>query len=131
MAIMRIIIFLSLRVGEEPLIIARGGFTGLFPEGSSDAIGISQDISIFLCNLHFTKDIGAFCVTGIKLDNTTNIAMFDPKEKTYNINGKDVQGHFLVDYTGAQIDQNVSSETSTNLLFFLTACVFCFKLCHD
>ncbi|KAJ1436931.1 PLC-like phosphodiesterase, TIM beta/alpha-barrel domain superfamily [Sesbania bispinosa] len=94
--------------GNEPLVIARGGFTGLFPEGSPDAIEISKDISIFLCNLQLTKDIGAFCVTGIKLDNATTIAMFDPKEKTYNINGQDVQGHFAVDYTGAQIDQNVS-----------------------
>ncbi|KAL6499666.1 hypothetical protein OROGR_027576 [Orobanche gracilis] len=97
--------------GKEPLVIACGGFTGLFPEGSPEAIGISKDISIFLCNLQWTKDSGAFCVTGIKLDNATNIAMFDPKEKTYNINGKDVQGHFAVDYTGAQIDHNVSRMT--------------------
>ncbi|XP_027338398.1 glycerophosphodiester phosphodiesterase GDPDL7-like [Abrus precatorius] len=94
--------------GNEPLVIARGGFTGLFPEGSTEAIAISKDISIFLCNVQFTKDSGAYCVTGIKLDNTTNIAMFDPKEKTYNIYGQEVRGHFAVDYTGSQIDQNVS-----------------------
>ncbi|KAJ1382400.1 PLC-like phosphodiesterase, TIM beta/alpha-barrel domain superfamily [Sesbania bispinosa] len=62
----------------------------------------------FLCNLQMTKDGGAFCVTGNTLDNATTIAMFDPKEKTYNVNGRDVQGHFSVDYTGAQMDQNVS-----------------------
>ncbi|KAE9604523.1 putative glycerophosphodiester phosphodiesterase [Lupinus albus] len=94
--------------GNEPLVIARGGFTGLFPEGSEDAIAMSKDISIFLCNLQLTIDAGAFCVTGIKLDNATTIAMFDPKEKVYNINGQNVKGHFAVDYTGAQIDQNVS-----------------------
>ncbi|XP_058725901.1 glycerophosphodiester phosphodiesterase GDPDL7-like [Vicia villosa] len=94
--------------GNEPLVIARGGFTGLFPEGSSEAIGISKEISIFLCNVQFTKDAGAFCVTGGKLDNTTTIAMFDPNEKTYNINGNDVRGHFMVDYTAAQINHNVS-----------------------
>ncbi|PNX85118.1 glycerophosphoryl diester phosphodiesterase family protein [Trifolium pratense] len=92
----------------KPVVVARGGFTGLFPEGSTEAIGISKEISIFLCNLQFTKDAGAFCVTGIKLDNATNIATFDPKLKTYKINGKDVQGHFMVDYTGAQIDHNVT-----------------------
>ncbi|CAI8612894.1 unnamed protein product [Vicia faba] len=32
---------------------------------------------------------------GVKLDNATTIATFDPNEKTYNINGKDVQGHFI------------------------------------
>ncbi|XP_045787429.1 glycerophosphodiester phosphodiesterase GDPDL7-like [Trifolium pratense] len=94
--------------GSKPVVVARGGFTGLFPEGSTEAIGISKEISIFLCNLQFTKDAGAFCVTGIKLDNATNIATFDPKLKTYKINGKDVQGHFMVDYTGAQIDHNVT-----------------------
>lgn len=117
--------FSSICIGNEPLVIARGGFTGLFPEGSPEAIGISKDISIFLCNLQWTKDSGAFCVTGIKLDNATNIAMFDPKEKTYNINGKDVQGHFAVDYTGAQIDHNVSSESRrTNLYFLECMCFF-------
>ncbi|KAL5074746.1 hypothetical protein RYX36_013730 [Vicia faba] len=69
---------------------------------------MSKEISIFLCNVQFTKDAGAFCVTGVKLDNATTIATFDPNEKTYNINGKDVQGHFMVDYTAAQIDHNVS-----------------------
>jgi hypothetical protein len=57
-------------------------------------------------------------VTGINLDNATSIATFDPKEKTYNINGKDVKGHFMVDYTGAQISNNVTSESSTNLYLF-------------
>ena len=41
--------------------------------------------------------------------------MFDPKEKTYNINGQDVKGHFAIDYTGSQIDQNVSGEYWMNL----------------
>ncbi|OIV99858.1 hypothetical protein TanjilG_26196 [Lupinus angustifolius] len=94
--------------GNEPLVIARGGFTGLFPEGSPDAIGLSKDISTFLCNLQLTKDAGAYCLTGTTLDNSTTIALFDPKENTYNINGKDVRGHFSLDYTSAQIDQNVS-----------------------
>lgn len=108
--------------GNEPLVIARGGFTGLFPEGSQLAIGLSTDISIFLCNLQMTKDNGAFCVTGNTLDNATTIALFDPKEKTYNINGRDVRGHFSVDYTGAQIDQNVSSGSYIILYFLL--CIF-------
>ncbi|CAI8587024.1 unnamed protein product [Vicia faba] len=69
---------------------------------------MSKEISIFLCNVQFTKDAGAFCVTGVKLDNAKTITTFDPNEKTYNINGKDVQGHFMVDYTAAQIDHNVS-----------------------
>ncbi|KAL2587711.1 hypothetical protein GLYMA_13G155100v4 [Glycine max] len=94
--------------GNEPLVIARGGFSGLFPEGSPDAIGLSQGISVFLCNLQVAKDGGAFCVTGTTLDNTTTISLVDPKEKTYNVDGKDVRGHFSLDYPGLLIDQNVS-----------------------
>lgn len=113
--------------GNEPLVIARGGFSGLFPEGSPDAIGLSQGISVFLCNLQLTKDGGAFCVTGTTLDNTTIISLVDPKEKTYNVDGKDVQGHFSFDYTGLLIEQNVSSEYQST--FFFNAFVLR-KPCH-
>ena len=82
----------------------------MFPEGSQEAIALSRDISTFLCNLQLTKDGGAFCVTGTTLDNSTTIALLDPKQQTYNINGRDVHGHFSMDYAGAQIAQNVSSE---------------------
>ncbi|KAK7388347.1 hypothetical protein VNO78_23162 [Psophocarpus tetragonolobus] len=105
--------------GNEPLVIARGGFSGLFPEGTPDAVALSQDISIFLCGLQLTKDGGAFCVTGTTLDNATTIEMLDPQQKTYNINGRDVQGHFAVDYEGVLIDQNVSM---TQAIFSRPAC---------
>ncbi|XP_020202161.1 glycerophosphodiester phosphodiesterase GDPDL7 [Cajanus cajan] len=94
--------------GNEPLVITRGGFSGLFPEGTPDAIALAQDLSIILCNLQLTKDGGAFCVTGNTLDNSTTIETLDPKEKSYKMNGKDVHGHFSVDFTSVQIDQNVS-----------------------
>ncbi|MCI37274.1 glycerophosphoryl diester phosphodiesterase family protein, partial [Trifolium medium] len=100
----------------------RGGFSGLFPEGSPDAIGMSQDISIFLCNLQLSKDGGAFCVTGVTIDNATTIATFDPQQKVYNIDGRDVHGHFATDYMGAQIDQNVSCESYIKLHFFHCIC---------
>lgn len=111
--------FFILHAGNAPLVIARGGFSGLFPEGTQEAIGLSQDISIFLCNLQLTRDAGAFCVTGLTLDNATTIALFDPKEKTYNIDGRDVQGHFSVDYTGAQIDQNISSKSYMSIIIII------------
>ena len=94
--------------GNEPVVVARGGFSGLYPEGTPDAISSSKDISIFFCNLQLTKDGGAFCVTGDNLDNATTVALFDPKQKTYNVNGKNVKGHFAIDYESAQIDLNVS-----------------------
>lgn len=97
--------------GNEPAVIARGGFSGLYPEGIPDAISTSKDISIFLCNLQLTNDGGAFCVTGDTLDNATAVALFDPKQKVYNINGKEVKGHFSIDYDSAQMDSNVTSES--------------------
>ncbi|GAU18344.1 hypothetical protein TSUD_202330, partial [Trifolium subterraneum] len=69
---------------------------------------MAQDIGIILCNLQLSKDGSAYCVTGVTLDNATNIATVDPNLKVYNVNGKDVQGHFATDYDGAMIDQNVS-----------------------
>lgn len=68
-----------------------------------------------MCNLQLTNDGGAFCVTGATLDNSTTIEMFDPKQKTYNINGRDVQGHFSTDYSGVQIENDVKSESYINL----------------
>jgi len=107
MPLIHVIVDLS---GNEPLVIARGGFSGLFPEGTPDAIGLAQGISILLCNLQLTKDGGAFCITGSTLDNSTTIEFFDPKQNTYNIDGKDVKGHFAVDYTSEQIGMNISGE---------------------
>ncbi|KAL5066231.1 hypothetical protein RYX36_027968 [Vicia faba] len=94
--------------GNEPIVIARGGFSGLYPEGTPDAISASKGISTFLCNLQLSKDGGAFCVTGDTLDNATTVALFDPKQKVYNINGKNVKGHFSIDYDSSQIDSNVT-----------------------
>lgn len=109
--------FIATLPGNEPVVVARGGFSGLYPEGTPDAITSSKAISIFLCNLQLTKDGGAFCVTGDNLDNATTVALFDPKQKTYNVNGKNVKGHFAIDYESAQIDLNVSSESYINLHF--------------
>ncbi|QHO50493.1 hypothetical protein HN51_002296 [Arachis hypogaea] len=93
--------------GNEPLVVSRGGFSGLFPEGTPNALAFAKDTTI-LCNLQLTKDGGAFCVTGTTLDKSTNINVFDPnKTRTYNINGKNVEGYFAVDYTAKDIDENV------------------------
>ncbi|MED6113856.1 hypothetical protein PIB30_074739 [Stylosanthes scabra] len=93
--------------GNEPLVVSRGGFSGLFPEGTPNALAFAKDTTI-LCNLQLTKDGGAFCVTGTTLDRSTSIDVFDPnRTQTYNINGKNVEGYFAVDYTTKDIDQNV------------------------
>ncbi|XP_021276265.1 glycerophosphodiester phosphodiesterase GDPDL7 isoform X2 [Herrania umbratica] len=99
--------------GQPPLVIARGGLSGLFPESSSFANDManqlkSTDVALF-CNLQLTKDGIGICLSDIRLDNSTTIGMIFPKDsKTYNINGQQVKGWFAVDYTSDVIFNNVS-----------------------
>ncbi|GAV79984.1 GDPD domain-containing protein [Cephalotus follicularis] len=99
--------------GNEPLVIARGGLSGLFPESSEYATKMAMDTSVsnvvMLCSLQLTKDGIGICQSNIKLDNSTNIALVFPKaSKTYNVNGQQVHGWFAVDYTSQQLSDNVT-----------------------
>ncbi|KAM1061465.1 hypothetical protein ACFX2A_026489 [Malus domestica] len=99
--------------GQQPLVIARGGLSGLFPEASTYANNMAKTLSLqgsaFFCNLQLTKDSVGICLSNILLDNTTTISMFYPKgQKTYNVNGKDIRGWFALDFTADQVLNNVS-----------------------
>ncbi|KAK1550081.1 hypothetical protein Q3G72_013371 [Acer saccharum] len=99
--------------GAEPVVIARGGFSGLFPESSGFAnkMGIATSLpnTILFCNLQLSKDGVGICQTDIRLDNSTTIAMVFPKgQTTYKVNGQDVKGWFALDYTAEQLLSNVS-----------------------
>ncbi|KAL9399677.1 hypothetical protein Peur_008638 [Populus x canadensis] len=99
--------------GQRPSVIARGGFSGLFPESSDFAnqmaLGTSVHDVVVLCNLQLTKDGVGICQGDIRLDNTTNIAMlFEKGSKTYKVNGQDVTGWFALDFTADQLLANVS-----------------------
>ncbi|KAG6628057.1 glycerophosphodiester phosphodiesterase GDPDL6 isoform X2 [Carya illinoinensis] len=99
--------------GKQPLVIARGGFSGLFPESSSFANQMAVSLSLrdtaLFCNLQLTKDGIGICLSDIRLDNSTNIALVYPKgQKTYDVNGKEVHGWFALDYTIDQLFNNVS-----------------------
>ncbi|KAH8504995.1 hypothetical protein Peur_045548 [Populus x canadensis] len=99
--------------GKRPSVIARGGFSGLFPESSDFAnqmaLGTSVHDVVVLCNLQLTKDGVGICQGDIRLDNTTNIAMlFEKGSKTYKVNGQDLTGWFALDFTADQLLANVS-----------------------
>ncbi|KAF9680674.1 hypothetical protein SADUNF_Sadunf06G0146200 [Salix dunnii] len=99
--------------GQRPSVIARGGFSGLFPESSDFAnqmaLGTSVHDVVVLCNLQLTKDGVGICQGDIRLDNTTNIAMlFEKGSKTYKVNGQDLTGWFALDFTADQLLANVS-----------------------
>ncbi|KAJ7979628.1 glycerophosphodiester phosphodiesterase GDPDL7 [Quillaja saponaria] len=99
--------------GNQPEVVARGGFYGLFPEASLPAISMAMQTSlqdmVVLCNLQMTKDGVGFCLSDIRLENSTNIALVYPKgQKTYKVNGKDVRGWFAVDYVADELLSNVT-----------------------
>ncbi|KAG6522244.1 hypothetical protein ZIOFF_019382 [Zingiber officinale] len=99
--------------GAAPLVIARGGFSGVFPDSSQYAYQFAQANSlknvVLYCNLQLTKDGAGICHTDYRLDNSTTISSAFPKDqKTYTINGQQVQGWFAVDFTSEQLYNNVS-----------------------
>ncbi|CAN7122030.1 unnamed protein product [Brassica rapa subsp. narinosa] len=99
--------------GKEPAVVARGGFSGLFPESSATAndlaISSSSPDLTMLCNLQLTKDGAGFCLSDIRLDNSTTISTFLPKgQKTYKVYGQNLKGWFALDYSADTIFSNVS-----------------------
>ncbi|KAL9223915.1 hypothetical protein vseg_000007 [Gypsophila vaccaria] len=99
--------------GQRPVSIARGGFSGLFPDSSRFAYEFVPPFSlhdtIYYCDLQLTKDGVGFCQTELRLDNSTNVALIFPQgRKTYNVNGKDVQGWFAIDYFADELLSNIT-----------------------
>ncbi|GAB2216247.1 hypothetical protein Droror1_Dr00024017 [Drosera rotundifolia] len=99
--------------GEQPMVIARGGFSGLFPDSSESAFKVALPLgikdTILYCDMQLTKDLVAFCQTELPLENSTTIAAVYPKgQKTYVVNGKPMQGWFAVDFTADQLLNNVA-----------------------
>ncbi|XP_057967689.1 glycerophosphodiester phosphodiesterase GDPDL7-like [Malania oleifera] len=99
--------------GNQPLVIARGGFSGLFPESSQVANDMSNSLSlsgsVLYCDLQLSKDGVGFCQSAIKLENATNIAEIYPKgSRNYNVNGQDMHGWFGLDFTFDQLFNNVT-----------------------
>ncbi|XP_018466015.2 glycerophosphodiester phosphodiesterase GDPDL6-like [Raphanus sativus] len=99
--------------GKEPGVVARGGFSGLFPESSATAndlaISASSPGLTLLCSLQMTKDGAGICLSDIRLDNATTISTLFPKgQKTYKVNGQTLNGWFALDYSADTIFSNVS-----------------------
>ncbi|XP_017252852.1 glycerophosphodiester phosphodiesterase GDPDL7 [Daucus carota subsp. sativus] len=94
--------FLTLS-GGPPVVVARGGYSGLFPDSSDQAYSFAPMTSlpdtIMYCNVQLTKDNLGVCTTDILIDLSTTAALAYPKgDKTYNINGRDLHGWFAMDY---------------------------------
>ncbi|XP_010943202.1 glycerophosphodiester phosphodiesterase GDPDL7 [Elaeis guineensis] len=100
--------------GNAPLVIARGGFSGIFPESSQFAyqfaLASSLKETVLLCDLQLTKDGAGICLSDLKLDNSTTISSVFPKrDTTYSVNGQSLKGWFSVDFTTDELISNVTT----------------------
>ncbi|XP_017436989.1 glycerophosphodiester phosphodiesterase GDPDL3-like [Vigna angularis] len=98
--------------GSPPLVIARGGFSGIYPDSSDFAYSLAAQTSlanvILWCDVQLTKDGEGICIPSIKLENATDIGHISEfKSKTYSVNGVQTSGYFSVDYTLKELLSNV------------------------
>lgn len=107
--------------GNPPVVIARGGFSGLFPDSSDVAyrftyLAGSSD-TILWCDVQLTKDGVGICLPEVTINNGTNIGELYPQgENNYLVNGVPTSGWFSVDYTinglsNVTVMQSVASRT--------------------
>lgn len=92
--------------GDAPAVIAKGGFSGLFPDSSDNAylFAASTQDSALWCDVQLTKDGVGICLPDIKMDNCTTISDLFPKgKKTYRVNGVSTTGWFSVDYNSTDL----------------------------
>ncbi|KAK4851307.1 hypothetical protein QYF36_014032 [Acer negundo] len=99
--------------GGPPLVVARGGFSGLFPDSSYTAYTLAVILSvpkvIVWCDVQLTKDAIGICFPDIKLQNASNIGVaYKNKEKVYLVNGVPTRGWFPIDYNINDLAANVS-----------------------
>ena len=91
-------------VGDPPLAIARGGFSGIFPDSSLDAYQLALITGlpdmILWCDVQLTSDGAGICFPEVTLNNGSDIgALFNQSSKTYLVNGVSRTGWFSVDFT--------------------------------
>ncbi|XP_051136392.1 glycerophosphodiester phosphodiesterase GDPDL3-like [Andrographis paniculata] len=90
--------------GNAPLVIARGGLSGIFPDSSFYAYSVavqtgSGDLNAW-CDVQLTKDGAGICFPDIMLQNSSNIdIVFPDRQATYDVNGVSMRGWSSVDFT--------------------------------
>ncbi|XP_076897608.1 glycerophosphodiester phosphodiesterase GDPDL3-like isoform X1 [Bidens hawaiensis] len=96
--------------GDPPLVVARGGFSGLFPDSSISAYtfalitGLSN--TILWCDVQLTSDNVGVCLPYLNIENGTTISSdFEKGNKTYLVNGVPTSGWFPVDFSIDDLDK--------------------------
>ncbi|CAA7025343.1 unnamed protein product [Microthlaspi erraticum] len=91
--------------GDAPRVIARGGFSGLFPDSSLDAYKFAMLTSVadvvLWCDLQLTKDGAGICFPDLTLSNASTVETTYPnrQKSSYPVNGVTTQGWFTIDFT--------------------------------
>ncbi|KAL1821457.1 hypothetical protein DCAR_0417869 [Daucus carota subsp. sativus] len=96
--------------GDAPLVIANGGFSGLFPHSSSIAYAFALQTglpnTILWCDVQLTSDGYGVCLPDLLLNNGSDTGdQFPNKKKTYLINGNRTTGWFSVDFTLSELSK--------------------------
>lgn len=94
--------------GEAPLVIAHGGFSGLFPASSSNAYQLALLTSlsnlVLWCDVQLTSDNVGICFPDLRLENASNIDIaFRGRDRTYPVNGVPLKGWFSVDFSSRDL----------------------------
>ncbi|XP_045821027.1 glycerophosphodiester phosphodiesterase GDPDL3-like isoform X2 [Trifolium pratense] len=108
--------------GSPPVVIARGGFSGIFPDSSLPSYNLAlkatfPNITLW-CDVQLTKDGVGICFPDIKLDNATDISIVYPgKAKDYSVNKVPTRGWFSLDFNfnelaNVSLVQGVYSRTN-------------------
>ncbi|KAG2330436.1 hypothetical protein Bca4012_019975 [Brassica carinata] len=98
--------------GDAPLVIARGGFSGLFPDSSLIAYGFAVQTSVrgavLWCDVQLTKDGAGICFPDLKLNNASTVEYLYPnRQKSYPVNGVSTLGWFTNDFSLGELS-NIS-----------------------
>ncbi|KAK4753331.1 hypothetical protein SAY87_022129 [Trapa incisa] len=90
--------------GKEPVVIARAGFSGMYPDSSilayKEALNTSVPDVVVWCDVQLTKDGAGICHPYLWLQNSTDITqLFPDRGNTYVVNGMNMIGWFTIDFT--------------------------------
>ncbi|GAB4846066.1 hypothetical protein Ancab_025064 [Ancistrocladus abbreviatus] len=81
---------------SAPLVVAHGGFSGLFPDSSLNAFSFALTVSlsnvILWCDVQLTKDGTGICFPDLRLENSSDVAtVVKSRQSTYVVNGVPLQ----------------------------------------
>ncbi|KAH9607222.1 hypothetical protein KSS87_021286 [Heliosperma pusillum] len=94
--------------GSPPLVIAHGGYSGMFPDSGATAYSLAMltgvpDLVLW-CDVQLTKDGAGICFPNIMLNNASTVEGDYPNmANSYIVNGVKKDGYFSIDFTLKQL----------------------------